>query len=305
MDYVQRGQRIPAVRGVSFSLARGRTLALVGESGCGKSTLALAVIGLLPPNESRIANGEIRLDGRNLLALDETAWRGVRGRRIAMIFQDPFSSLNPVMTVDEQIQEAIALEEGRGNAARARDLLAQVQLPDPDRIRRSYPHQISGGQRQRVIIAMALARKPELLIADEPTTALDVTVQDEIVKLLKNLQRDTGMALLFVTHNIGLVKGVSDEAAVMYAGQIVEHGPTPKVLSEPRHPYTQGLLRSLPTLAKTPGPLPVLEGQPPDPRAIPSGCPFHPRCERAFAPCPSEDPADRAADTRRVRCHLY
>ncbi len=234
-------------------------MALVGESGCGKSTIALAITGLLPRNESRVAGGEVLLDGQNVLTNSDAMWRSYRGKRIAMIFQDPFSSLNPVLTIGYQIEESLALD-GNANKNKAFELLSHVQISDPERVYNSYPHQISGGQRQRVMIAIALSRGPELLIADEPTTALDVTVQDEIIKLLKRLQIETKMSLLFVTHNLGLVKYIADSVSVMRNGKIVETGAADHVLSKPAHPYTKGLLRCMPTLKKSDGPLPTLEG---------------------------------------------
>ncbi|MCB4755777.1 MAG: ABC transporter ATP-binding protein [Elusimicrobia bacterium] len=305
VEYIHGREAVPAVRDVSLELAAGETLALVGESGCGKSTLALALMGLLPRDESRVTAGEIHLQGENLLQKPEEERRHIRGRKMAMIFQDPFSALNPVLTVGYQLQECIILNEGKPNSERSAQLLRQVQIKDPERILTSYPHQVSGGQRQRVLIAMALAGHPELLIADEPTTALDVTVQDEIMKLLKGLRDNIGMSMLFITHNMALVKGMAHRLAVMYAGQIVEYGATTDILTNPKHPYTQGLLRSLPKIKPSTGPIPALSGQPPDPMAIPSGCPFHPRCEKILPQCPRDDPADRMTEGQRVRCHLY
>lgn len=255
VKYAQDDRTITAVRNVTMQMEKGRTLAVVGESGSGKSTLALALIGLLPPNETRVRADALRFDGHDLLSYSAQQWQQLRGRHIAMIFQDPFSALNPVLKIDYQLKEVTTLDH-------ARELLAQVQLTDPNRILNSYPHQLSGGQRQRVMIAMSLARKPDLLIADEPTTALDVTVQDEIIKLLKKLQSEMKMAMLFVTHNLGLVKGMADDLAVMYGGEIVEFGDARQTLASPKHPYTQGLLRCLPTMKKSKGPLPVLNYQP-------------------------------------------
>lgn len=299
IEYRHEKKWVAAVRDVSLELSAGQTLGLVGESGCGKSTLALSLIGLLPREESRIAAGEIFFDGKNWLGQTPEEWRTVRGTKIAMIFQDPFSSLNPVLTVDYQLREVA------GDGADIKRMLEDVQLADPQRILGSYPHQLSGGQRQRVVIAMALARNPRVLIADEPTTALDVTIQDEIVRLLKDLQQKTRMSLIFVSHNLGLVKGVADRIAVMYAGQIVESASAQTIFQTPFHPYTQGLLKSVPTIRGKGRPLPVLPGQPPEPAAIPSGCPFHLRCEKRFDPCDTDDPAERKADSASVRCHLY
>jgi ABC-type dipeptide/oligopeptide/nickel transport system ATPase component len=241
VDYRVGKEIHPAVNGVSFDLKKGETLGFVGESGCGKSTIALSVMGLLPREEGHLREGEIIYDDKKLTGFSEKKWRRIRGREIAMIFQDPFSSLNPVMTVREQLLEVASKKK-------ASQWLEHVQLHDAERILGSYPHQLSGGQRQRVMIAMALAREPKILIADEPTTALDVTVQKEIIDLLKKLQRELRMSMIFVTHNIGLIKDVADELAVMLDGKIVEIGPTDNVLSRPKHEYTKALLKSIPRI---------------------------------------------------------
>jgi len=302
-----RRGNVAAVRGVSIDLAPGESLGLAGESGSGKSTLALSVLRLLAPEAVRAVTGRILFKGRDVLTLADRELRSLRGGAVATVFQDPFSALNPVLTVGEQIEEVLELHAGGRNPARVRDLLARVRLPEPDRIYSSYPHQLSGGQRQRVCLAMAVAGGPELLIADEPTTALDVTVQREILDLLDSLRRDLGMALLLVTHNIGLLSERTDRLGIMYAGELVEVGPTRTVLSDPRHPYTQGLLKSLPRLTKTADRLPALPGQPPDLGRLPAGCPFRPRCPGAFDRCEKESPVLRpvqgAAD-RAAACHL-
>lgn len=302
-----RRGNVAAVRGVSIDLAPGESLGLAGESGSGKSTLALSVLRLLAPEAVRAVTGRILFKGRDVLTLADRELRSLRGGAVATVFQDPFSALNPVLTVGEQIEEVLELHAGGRNPARVRDLLARVRLPEPDRIYASYPHQLSGGQRQRVCLAMAVAGGPELLIADEPTTALDVTVQREILDLLDSLRRDLGMALLLVTHNIGLLSERTDRLGIMYAGELVEVGPTRRVLSDPRHPYTQGLLKSLPRLTKTADRLPALPGQPPDLGRLPAGCPFRPRCPGAFERCDKESPVLRpvkgAAD-RAAACHL-
>jgi oligopeptide/dipeptide ABC transporter ATP-binding protein len=302
-----RRGNVAAVRGVSIDLAPGESLGLAGESGSGKSTLALSVLRLLAPEAVRAVTGRILFKGRDVLTLADRELRSLRGGAVATVFQDPFSALNPVLTVGEQIEEVLELHAGGRNPARVRDLLARVRLPEPDRIYASYPHQLSGGQRQRVCLAMAVAGGPELLIADEPTTALDVTVQREILDLLDSLRRDLGMALLLVTHNIGLLSERTDRLGIMYAGELVEVGPTRRVLSDPRHPYTQGLLKSLPRLTKTADRLPALPGQPPDLGRLPAGCPFRPRCPGAFERCEKESPVLRpvkgAAD-RAAACHL-
>lgn len=302
-----RRGNVAAVRGVSIELAPGESLGLAGESGSGKSTLALSVLRLLAPEAVRAVTGRILFKGRDVLTLADRELRALRGGAVATVFQDPFSALNPVLTVGEQIEEVLELHAGGRNPARVRDLLARVRLPEPDRIYSSYPHQLSGGQRQRVCLAMAVAGGPDLLIADEPTTALDVTVQREILDLLDSLRRDLGMALLLVTHNIGLLSERTDRLGIMYAGELVEVGPTRPVLSDPRHPYTQGLLKSLPRLTKTADRLPALPGQPPDLGGLPAGCPFRPRCPGAFDRCEKESPVLRpvkgAAD-RAAACHL-
>ncbi len=251
VDYFAHGHRTTAVRNVTLSIPFGETLALVGQSGCGKSTLAMSIMGLLPPRESRVAATKMRLADVNLLSLSVDTWPAIRGKKVAMIFQDPFSSLNPVLTVRYQLEEVL----GGESAAAA---LTAVHIGDPQRVLASYPHQLSGGQRQRIMIAMALAQKPDLLIADEPTTALDVTIQKEIIDLLVELQKQRSMSLLFVTHNVALVQQVAHVTAVMKNGEIVEIGPTKKILNQPDHPYTVGLLKCVPRLVKSNGPLPTL-----------------------------------------------
>jgi oligopeptide/dipeptide ABC transporter ATP-binding protein len=297
VEYQQHGRTVPAVRRINLAIQKGTTLALVGESGSGKSTVALTLMGLLPQKECRVPEGTIEFDGKDLLGLSKEEWRQRRGRRIAMVFQDPFSALNPVLTIKKQLEET--------DHPNLSELLSEVQLNEANRILRSYPHQLSGGQRQRVLIAMALARKPDLLIADEPTTALDVTVQDEIIKLLKSLQTRRQMSMLFITHNLGLAKDLSDDLAVMYAGQIVEYGSTKQILTRPQHPYTQGLLKCIPRIKQSTSPIPVLEGQPPEPARLPSGCPFHLRCPEKMDICVNTDPSTRISKNISIRCHLY
>jgi ABC-type dipeptide/oligopeptide/nickel transport system ATPase component len=250
VEYVSEASRHAAVRDVTLSIPAGETLALVGQSGCGKSTIALATMGLLP-SEAAVTAERLRLGDIDLLSLSAKAWPSVRGKRVAMIFQDPFSSLNPVLTIRYQLEEVL-------NGASSAAALSAVQLGDPDRLLASYPHQLSGGQRQRVMIAMALAQQPDLLIADEPTTALDVTIQKEIIDLLSKIQKERAMSLLFVTHNVALVQRLAHTTAVMHKGRIVEIGPTEKVLNRPEHPYTVGLLKCVPRLVKSAGPLPTL-----------------------------------------------
>ncbi|MGQ0644052.1 MAG: ABC transporter ATP-binding protein [Elusimicrobiota bacterium] len=305
VEYVRGRESVRAVRGVSWSLEEREAAALVGESGCGKSTLALAVLRLLPERAARIASGRILFQGKDLLAMPPEELRRVRGGDVGMVFQDPFSALNPVLTVGEQIEEVLELHAGGRNKTKALEALEKVSLPGAERIYGSYPHQMSGGQRQRAGIAMAIAAGPKLLIADEPTTALDVTVQKEILDLLDRLRQELGMAMLFITHNLGLAAERTTRLAVMYAGEIVEEGRTSDVLAEPKHPYTRGLLRCLPRIAGGRRRLPVLAGAPPDLRSVPSGCAFHPRCPDVFEPCADRRPEPRPVEGRPVACHLY
>lgn len=306
VDYRHGGKPVPAVRNVSFSLAAGESLGLAGESGSGKSTLALSLLRLLPET-ARVSASRMTLDGEDILSLSERDLREVRGGAVGFVFQDPFSALNPVLTVGDQVEEVLDLHSGGRNRRRVLSLFQQVRLPDPSALYGAYPHQLSGGQRQRICLAMALAGNPKLLIADEPTTALDVTVQRDILNLLDEVRRELKMALLLVTHNVGLLSERTDRLAILYAGEIVEIGPTPLVLGTPAHPYTQGLLKSLPRLSGTESRLPALPGQPPDPRNIPGGCPFRPRCSRAFDPCALQDPVLRPLrdPAVQVACHLF
>lgn len=282
---------------VALTLDRGELLALVGESGCGKSLTCLALMRLVPP-PGRIAEGAtLRLDGRDLLGLDREAMRGVRGRRIGMVFQDPMTALNPVLTVGYQLEEAIVeLQQRSRTEARARAvaLLEEVGLPDPEARLGSYAHELSGGQRQRVLIALALAGEPDLLLADEPTSALDVTVQAQILELLETLRRQRGMAVLLVSHDLGLVAGRADRVAVMYAGRIVEEGAVASVCTAPAHPYTRGLFRALPRLDQPASRLEPIGGQVPSPSAWPAGCRFHPRCPERLDRCHHDLPPPAA-----------
>jgi len=279
---------VRAVNSVSFEVAAGETLAIMGESGSGKSVTALSILRLIP-EPGRIENGRILFEGRDLLALDEAGIRAVRGNRIAMIFQEPMSSLNPVLTIGRQVAEPLRLHrrlKRREALDQAVDLLRSVAIPDAEKRLGDYPHQFSGGMRQRAMIAMALACHPRLLIADEPTTALDVTVQAQILELLKERTRETDSALILITHDLGVVARYADRVAVMYGGRIVESGPAGALYADPRHPYTQGLLRSVPRLeGDTGGRLASIEGQPPDLSALPVGCAFEPRCPNAHERC--------------------
>ncbi|MCX5649513.1 MAG: ABC transporter ATP-binding protein [Planctomycetota bacterium] len=283
-----------AVEEVSFDVPRGGTLALVGESGCGKTVTALSILRLIPDPPGRIVAGSVRLDSKELLTLSEEDMRAVRGNRIAMIFQEPMTSLNPVFTIGDQIAEAVVLHEKAGRAEAMRKavaMLRKVGIPDPEQRVSEYPHQMSGGMRQRVMIAMALVCGPELLIADEPTTALDVTIQAQILDLLGDLRGASGMSMLMITHDLGIVAETADSVAVMYAGRIVEQADVRELFAAPLHPYTVGLFRSRPSLEMTGQPLAVIPGTVPSPLAVPPGCPFHPRCPLADdARCPNERP---------------
>ncbi|CAO3453593.1 ABC transporter, ATP-binding protein (cluster 5, nickel/peptides/opines) [Azospirillum argentinense] len=301
---------LPAVRELSFSVKSGEMLAIVGESGCGKSLTALALLGLVPP-PGRVTGGTVRLEGRDLLALDEAALRRVRGARISMIFQEPMTALNPVLTVGEQIMEAILEHEPVSRkAARERTLalLERVRIPDPERRFAEYPHRLSGGMRQRVVIAMALAGAPAVLVADEPTTALDVTIQAQILSLIDELRREQGTAVVFITHDLGVVSRYVDRVLVMYAGRKVEERDTRDLFSDPLHPYTRGLIAAQPRagsgaagavrerLAEIPGTVPALA-------AMPQGCAFAPRCPLADARCVQAVPPPRRAGSGLVACH--
>jgi oligopeptide/dipeptide ABC transporter ATP-binding protein len=296
--------RAPVVENLSFDLLPGEMLGLVGESGCGKTVTALSITRLLPEPPVRIAGGRIAFEGRNLLGLPPAALRAIRGDRIGMIFQEPMTSLNPVFTVGDQIAEAVLLHRPIAKSEarkRAADLLDYVGIPSPAAALDRYPHQLSGGQRQRVMIAMALACGPKLLIADEPTTALDVTVQAQILELIDRLRRDTGMGVLLITHDLGVVSEYCDRVAVMYAGRIVETAPVSELFRHPRHRYTEALMHTIPA-ANSPGTrLPTIPGMVPPPGARPSGCSFTPRCHASVERCPLDMPSLVGAD-HKIRC---
>ncbi len=298
-----------AVDGVSFAINQGETLAIVGESGCGKSITALSILQLVPEPAGYIDTGRILFEGKDLLDLTWEQMRSVRGRDISMIFQEPMTSLNAVFTVGMQMTEAMELHgtaHGSKAMGRAAELLGLVGLPNPQQTLRQYPHELSGGMRQRVMIAMALANDPKLLIADEPTTALDVTIQAQILDLIKNLQRKTGMSVLLITHDLGIVSQVADHVAVMYAGQVVEDAPTRDLFRDPRHPYTRGLFASLPSRSRRGQDLLTLEGIVPAATNWPPACRFEPRCTRRWEACRTVPPKAHPAGTDRpVRCHLY
>ncbi len=284
---------VPAVDGVDFRILRGRTLGVVGESGCGKSVTALTIMRLIDTPPGEIVAGEIWFDGRDLLRLSDEEMRKVRGNDIAMIFQEPMTSLNPVFTIGDQIAEAVRLHKRvsqREALNRAIETLSLVGIPLPERRVRQYPHEMSGGMRQRVMIAMALSCDPKLLIADEPTTALDVTIQAQILELIKEIQQRTGTALLLITHDLGVVAETVQDVAVMYAGKVVERGKVDQVLLDPKHPYTEGLLTSIPSHVARGQRLNVIKGTVPNPFRMPTGCRFEPRCPYAFEPCRSFEP---------------
>jgi peptide/nickel transport system ATP-binding protein len=282
------------VEEVSLSVAAGRTVGLVGESGCGKSVTAMSIMRLLSSPPARVLGGRILFEGSDLLALDAEAMRAVRGDRVGMVFQEPMTSLNPVLSIGFQIQEVLRLHRGLGRREarlQALDMLRHVGIGAPERRLGQYPHQLSGGLRQRVMIAIALVCRPRLLIADEPTTALDVTIQAQILDLLRGLKRELGMALLLITHDLGVVAEMCDEVAVMYAGRIVERAPAAELFRRPRHPYTTGLLAARPRLAPKGGKLPTIPGTVPPPGARGLGCSFAERCQRALPRCRAERPA--------------
>jgi oligopeptide/dipeptide ABC transporter ATP-binding protein len=288
----ERGE-VRAVDGVDLSLERGKTLGIVGESGCGKSVTALSVMGLVPQPPGRIASGEILLDGEDLLKAPERRMRDLRGDKVSMIFQEPMTSLNPAFPVGEQIAEAL-LRHRKISAKEAReqaiDMLRKVRIPSPELRARDYPHQLSGGMRQRVMIAMALACNPQLLIADEPTTALDVTIQAQILDLMRALRAELGTAIILITHDLGVIAELADDVAVMYAGKVVERCAVDRLFAEPQHPYTVGLLGSIPRLHLEQKRLSAIEGIVPDAAAFPEGCRFHPRCPFAVDKCRTEIP---------------
>jgi peptide/nickel transport system ATP-binding protein len=288
----ERGE-VRAVDGVDLSVERGRTLGIVGESGCGKSVTALSVMGLVPQPPGRIAGGEVLFEGEDLLRLPARRMRDLRGDKLSMIFQEPMSSLNPAFQVGEQIAEALLRHKklSRKDAdEKAVEMLRKVRIPSPERRARDYPHQLSGGMRQRVMIAMALACNPRLLIADEPTTALDVTIQAQILELMRALRAELGTAIILITHDLGVVAELADDVIVMYAGKVVERCPAASLFAEPQHPYTIGLLGSIPRLHLEQQRLSAIEGIVPDAAAFPQGCRFHPRCPFAVEKCRTEQP---------------
>ena len=303
-----RGTRVVrAVDEVSLSLEAGSTLGIVGESGSGKSTLALTILRLLPP-AARITSGEILFEGEDLRTKSDVEMRRIRGQRIAMILQDPMASLNPLFTIGDQVAEPVRVHEGvgrRGAWSRATDLLKAVRISAPESRVREYPHQMSGGMRQRIVGAIAISCSPRLLIADEPTTSLDLTIQAQYLNLLRDLQRQYELALIFITHNLGIVAKMCDQVAVMYAGRLVEWGPVTRIFDAPAHPYTQALLGSIPRMGDGRERLTAIEGQPPDLAAPPPGCAFHPRCPQVMDQCREQAPPETVLAPRHTtRCWL-
>jgi len=300
-----REGRVDVVRGVSFQLKEGETLALVGESGCGKTMTALSVMRLLPDPPARVTHGQVLLAGTDVRAMPEHEMRSLRGETVSIVFQEPLTSLDPVFTIGDQIVEAITAHrklQRREAREMAVEILKEVQIPSPEQRLRDYPHQLSGGMRQRVMIAMALVLDPKVLIADEPTTALDVTIQAQILDLIRAEQEQRRLAVLLITHNLPVVSQVADRVAVMYAGEIVEEASASEIFANPRHPYTQGLLSSIPSAGGDRKHLYTIPGRVPDPRAIPPACLFAPRCPYALRQCWHEHPELEVSDAHVLRC---
>ena len=307
VEFPTRRGTLVAVDDLSFEIAPGEVLGVVGESGAGKSLTGMAIIGLLEP-PGRIAAGEIRLEGERIDRLSLEAMRRIRGKRIGAIFQDPLTSLNPLFTIGAQLTETIRTHLGFDEAharARAIELLAEVGIPAPEARIDSYPHHFSGGMRQRVVIALALCARPRLIVADEPTTALDVSIQAQIIELLKKLARENGAAVMLITHDMGVIAETADRVAVMYAGRLAEIGPVREVIHAPRHPYTSGLMSSIPKLGDTRATLAQIDGAMPRLSAIPKGCAFNPRCPERFDRCLAERPSTMPAGASAAACWLY
>lgn len=300
---------VPAIHGVSFNINKGETLGVVGESGCGKSVTSLSIMRLIPMPPGEVEKGEINFKGENLLSKSEIQMRSIRGNQISMIFQEPMTSLNPVLTCGEQIAEAIRLHQKlnkKESIEKTIELLKIVGIPSPERRINEYPHQLSGGLRQRVMIAMALSCNPSLLIADEPTTALDVTIQAQILDLLKKLKNELGMSIMLITHDLGVVAEMAERIIVMYAGKVVEEGDVISLFRNPLHPYTEGLLNSVPRLDDTQDALYTIEGVVPNPLEMPKGCSFNPRCKYAKHICfKSEPPLIEVSQGCRTACWMY
>ena len=301
---------VRVVDGVSFDLAAGATVGIVGESGCGKSVTALSIMGLLPKPAGRVVSGRVLFNGTDLLRLPNAAFAQIRGRRIAMIFQEPMTALNPVQRIGRQVVETLRLHGDVGDRAalrtRAIELLAEVGIPAPEHRLDDYPHQLSGGMRQRVLIAIALACRPDVLIADEPTTALDVTIQAQILELIERLQRERGMSVIFIAHDLGVIAEIADHVVVMYAGRVAEQAAVGALFAQPLHPYTRGLLASMPQLQQhAKSRLPTIPGVVPALTELPSGCRFSNRCARATPACVAEPALELAHDDHHVACHHW
>ncbi|QOV18416.1 ABC transporter ATP-binding protein [Blautia liquoris] len=310
-EFIREKEWVTAVNDVSFYIDKGEILGLVGESGCGKSVTSLSVMRLLPPKTSKISGGEVLLNGDDILKTDKKGMRKIRGHEISMIFQEPMNSLNPCMRISKQIIEAILLHNDISKEEahkRAFDVLKLVGIPDPEMTLASYPHQLSGGMCQRVMIAMAMSCEPDLLIADEPTTALDVTIQAQILELMENIKEKRNTGILMITHDLGVVAEMCSRVIVMYAGRIVEEAPVKELFASPKHPYTQGLIESVPILGSNVTSLPSIPGSVPDLAAMPEGCKFAPRCRYAMDVCREREPDLTpvwGAEHRRCRCVLH
>ena len=306
--YTEEGT-VPAVDGLDFDLHKGETLAIVGESGCGKSVTSLSILRIVPTPPGRILDGEILYKGEDLLKKTEKQMRSIRGNEISMIFQEPLTSLNPVFTIGRQITDILCMHQGMKRKEayeKAVEMLKKVRIPSPEKVVNDYPHQLSGGMRQRVMIAMALACNPGILIADEPTTALDVTIQAQIMHLLADLKEGQDTSIILITHDLGVVAQIAQSVMVMYAGQAVEYADVKSIFKDPLHPYTRGLLKSLPVLGEEKDSLYSIKGNIPSPKDYPEGCRFAPRCEKACEKCRKAPPPLTALpDGRKVRCWIY
>ena len=301
------GKENTAVDGVSFDVERGEVLCIVGESGCGKSVTSLSIMQLVATPPGRYAGGQILFEGQNILGKNNKQMGKIRGKNISMIFQEPMTALNPIHKIGAQISEALRIHdnyEKKDAWKKAIEMLAMVGVPDPARCAASYPHQLSGGMRQRVMIAMALSCNPQLLIADEPTTALDVTIQAQILDIIRKAKEERGMTVIFITHDLGVVAEIAQRVIVMYAGKIVEEAPCKDLFANPLHPYTRGLLRCIPRIDQKQGDLDIITGQVPAPSNVPSGCRFHPRCPNCMGICKEKEPPLVTIEGRRVACHL-
>jgi peptide/nickel transport system ATP-binding protein len=307
--FFSAGKVIRALDGITFEIREGEIFGIVGETGCGKSVTALSILRLIPFPPGKIVEGSIRFKDRDILSLSREQMRAYRGKEISMIFQEPMTSLNPVFRIGEQMGEVLRLHQGlsKGKAIEAAvDMLERVRIPDARKVARQYPHQLSGGMRQRVMIAMELSCRPALLIADEPTTALDVTIQAQILRLLKEMKTEMGTSILLITHDLGVVAEMCDRVAVMYAGSIVEQAEAVEIFENPKHPYTQGLWGAIPGVGPEKESLDVIRGTVPDLGRLPSGCKFHPRCPHRFEPCDGErPPMFEVSPTHHAACYLY